>query len=461
MKKFFGFFREIMLAFALPILLVFVLVLAFETSNPLMGLAIILASFIFQDVATSGWLRSNTGCNHSDRFSWKYFKEFSEYDRPYLSGYGLVVLSANIMYNLLKVATVICTIIFISSRFKVEINEFNPIILIIAVFVSIVAMLGMSKRRLYDYQTVKAFLGFIVLVSLIFLTAITYGSQLIWVPFILVVVVIRYNGFAQLKDLLGIKWNTAPIIFSIFLLAAIVSTITQYSVQIGNFFSEIFTWIGNIPNQIIEFILSPSAYPWLIGFIILFVLAVVIFLGRIIIVEIRVKKENKLLAQAKEKKALEEKEKKDAISKRFADLLMYGCGPYPETNWVLDDVLFVIDNYKSKFISQNQATADLIAWSLTRVDLARCLIASVSEKKNQIIFRPETKEIIDFFNEYYAKSHDDKTLKGLENSIESFSRYLNQKTLKSYKGVEELKNIIAKRCSSFPINFLNKLSKVK
>lgn len=439
MKKFFYFSREAVIASLWPVSFIFLLVWSFKVISPVTGLLILLGSFLLQLAVSKMRLASKTNLPVWD---WGHFDKFTDHRLPYLGGDGIITLMTNIIFNVLKVATVVCVVLFIYLKFPV--NYLTQTGLILSIFVLVVVMLLMSKQHLHSYREARAYFGVISLACLIALTYITYKSQLIWIPLLLAVVMSSYKGFEEVGDIFRSKLHWHKIILTALSITAVVSTVHQFFDQIRNVFIGLFIWVKELPSVVMNFIMTPEAAPLGIGFIILFSAVALIFLTRSTLRSIKENSEQKIATEIANKRALEKMALEEKISKQFNDLL--NCN-FTDANkpFTLNDLLFIINN--KPYLRRNWNSYKVALYQrLSKTNLIFFL--QISHEKKQIVFDSHSPEIYSFYNEVYCDCYDDQILIGLGGVIQNLADFI--KPLENYKGFSEIRKIITEKVKDFP-----------
>jgi len=429
-----NFFRESVIASFWPVSFVILVVWAFRVDNAVLGLFLMLGAFLLQTMVTS----DSFNRRGDSLFRWNRFREFSEYRLPYLGQNGIIVMIANVVFNLLKVATIVCTAIFIQLKFSTRFLATE--VFLIGGFFVVEAMMTMSKKRLYNYKMFRAYLGLLLFISLVFMVLISFGSQLIWVPFFLVILFLAQKAFRELTEMTGLKWPWNKIILSMLLITAAVSTIYQFSSSISEALVNSFLWLN-------KFIVSQTAEILALGFIILCSIAILFFVARKANASSKAKRQKREAKEAIEKRTKERAEKEKRILARLDELLNHG---HSENRFTLDDLLFIINN--KSYLGVKPIYRKSLDWRLTKTGLT--LLLQVCHEKQQVVFDSSSAEILKLYNEAYVRNYDDQLLRGLGDRIYNLNNYLCS-SVKDYKGVKELSGIMYRELHNIPNKYIN------
>ena len=450
MKRFFYFFREAVIASAWPVLFILLLISAFLVDSLFSGLFILLGAAMLQVFAVSDSLVRR----RDNLLRWNRFSKFSDWEAPCLGETGIIAVIANLILNLLKVATIACIVVFIQLKFSSRTLTTEGWLIVI--FFSVVAMLSMSKGKLFDYRMVRAYLGFLVTLCLLALALTTFGSQLIWVTLFLAILFVSHQGFEELKALIGVKFYKELVLFAL-LVTGLASTIYQFYYPILRFFSETFQWLKELPNILWEFFMSPEFAPWGIGFLVLILIAILFFVGREVINSIKESREKKIATELTNKKNQEKMILEEKISNQFQELLNcdYDAANKPFT---LNDLLFIISNKSYKGLSRTMYRMSLDS-RLSKTNLM--ILLQVCDEKKQIVFDGQSAEILKLYDEAYARNYDDVLLRDLGNRISELISFLSHpggrkaRPIRDYKGSAEMMRLIYKELKNIPDRYSN------
>jgi hypothetical protein len=426
MKKFFEFSREAVIASFWPVVFILMLIAGFKFANPVIGLFVILGSFLLQFIVSRMRLASE---HDLPVWSWGHFNEFAA------QHYKIVTLITNIVFNLIKVITAICIFFFIYYRFQV--NSLSQMGLIFSAFVLLVVMLVMSKRHSYNYREVRAYLSLISLACLMLLTYIAYKSQLIWIPLLLAVVMSGYKGFAELESILTPKLHLRKIVLIFFLIIGTVSTINQFSGQISNFF--VFAR---------SFIVKILTYEVVSGLALWLIISGLALSGGLWLLGSYVKTREDEKATAKLKIQEEEaKRKKELAALEFKK----------EQESMRIEALK--DRFKqiAKITSNGDMTSDLlaeVAYIAAHIDVNICKdfsikklteptlldLVTISRIKKQIVWGIKLKDVINLYQRLYGASYQDDNLSLLVVKVQELLNLINK--FSDFAGYESLVNLI-------------------
>ncbi|MFZ4632334.1 MAG: hypothetical protein ACOYL8_04010 [Patescibacteria group bacterium] len=346
----------------------------------------------------------------------------------------------NFWFNLTKLITFI-QILYIGFSFSENQNQFGVIGLAISICLTLVLSLFyyLISDKGYGYSTFRGLVMIPVLVAILVSMYLFFGTQFIWLPVVLCFLICFLNAFNEVKNLFTEDYNEYDhLLLGILFIVAIVSTVIQFAnVEL---FWGILVWY--VPVGLVALITAIG----IIYFARQYLSEYVSSLKKSIL-----EKREKLAKEAELKKIeLKRIEEEREIDNQIDKMFMYGCGKYPSIQWSLEDVLFIIKN--KKYVQMNdQHTRHLLAWGLgSVVSLKNFIIISVSDIKNQVIFHNKSTEILRLYNEAHRGAYDDRAIEDLENEMDRFRDYLNQKKIANYKGIEELKRIVNHECVAFP-----------
>ena len=151
----------------------------------------------------------------------------------------------NIIFNLTRVGTIISSLAFLfKSGF--EINPFGGLGLTISIVISVIALvlfLSISDLN-HNYEYVRGLLAVLAIVLLLVFSYLYFGTQLIWIPALLILVFSYSKCFYELDDgEYGPFAFLAPILLG---LTSVISTVIQFSQEIIGWIDEVFEMIGVI-----------------------------------------------------------------------------------------------------------------------------------------------------------------------------------------------------------------------
>lgn len=411
-----------MLFYLLPLLVsAAIFIFAFNQSFGI-GLVIMLGLIVVQLILSL-----------TDTFSWTEFEELS-FSRVWDD--DKLAKRFNISFNLARVSTIIATLFFIFNS-GVILNPFGDIGITIAIVILIISLLlFLFTNELEDYQKLRGCLAIVIIISVLTFAYLYFGTQLIWIPALLSLASSYSKMFWELDDEeYGGFSFVVPILLG---LISIISTIIQ-------FWKEIFNWVSELFNSIVEVIASILTFElfyvqlwvYISAFIVCFIISKIVK----VIVKKSAEKSARLieLAEKKEKedkKAKEYQEKEAARVSKANFLKNIGAGASISE----EEVVFVVE--RTNYFYQEE-----IAKILTHARLFDSFVV-VSAVKKQIFYQPRLNNVLSLYNDSFKRTTDDKILYGLISVMDDLIEGATKS--KPYKGADELLLTISNICKDFP-----------
>jgi hypothetical protein len=210
---------------SIPAILVGLLVFAFSQTFAV-ALVIMISILIVEIILAHGF--------NEVKFSWDYYSglDFSFSDKHELITLELPTQGTNILFNLTKVLTILA-ILGLSYIHYPKINPISDLLIAIVASVLVIFLLLfiVKSRKGYggSYVKIRLALGMIVAICLLSFTYFYFGTQLIWLSFLLTFFFALFDGFKEIIK--RTKVDEKIFIFVLLgasLLTAIVSTIFQF-----------------------------------------------------------------------------------------------------------------------------------------------------------------------------------------------------------------------------------------
>jgi hypothetical protein len=375
------------------------------------------------------------GYNYPKSFFWGEYRGLS------LAGYSnkeKFSKTLNIVFNLVKVLTALSVFRLIYINYSETLNHFGGIAITLIVVLAVILILIMSLNRdERDYRLVRGSLAVLVGLVIISFACMTFGTQLIWIPFVVSLIFgLMFGAFNEIGEIfLGKKKgdHIAISLLIILFLVSIVSTVIQFWSSIVSFFVNVWTIIV----AIFSFKLIAGLPLWSV-FLIIIALATLYYISLYLIRKSNTKKQ--LLAneakKAEEKrlkaeKEAEEKKNKDlAIENKWKEINALAISLKEKTATV-DDLIFIA---RTCVVDRFDCLHKFSVKSLTAVSLDNLYI--ISDVKKQIVWKQDFLNILCLYSDLYGKNYQDEDLKSIITVFDSSLKHLSKyQDYDGYKGI--------------------------
>lgn len=418
MKKFFEGIFAILAVIFVPA--VFIAALWFALSQSFgVGITIVITSLIIQIILS----RKNR-----ELFGWKEYDGFNFKDSEVEERRCKIL---NILFNATKVATVLGIFGLIYFNYFDILHLFDETEITISICWGIIFILLISlNKRIGSYQKVRASLATIVLITIVSFACFTFGTQLIWLSLVALIIFGVLAGTRELDKILKTEDNNLIFFLSVIIfITAIVSTIIQFwpnTVACDS--TEVlldFSAIGHFIVKIFSYELIPGSS------VLFIVLSAFVVIGLLILARYFKKREEakneakykESQKRADERKKEEEREAKELLEKeriqKYNDTIKDISTRIQGRSLDSDQLAYVALASKSVYVL-NAFSMD----KFTGVPLQNFLI--ISKLKKKIVWKESFNNILDLYAVLYSRSYNDDNLSLIIERIEELSEFLEQ-----------------------------------
>lgn len=427
----------------LPTIFIGILLFALNQSFGV-GLTVIVSSLVVQFMLSR---------KYRDSFHWNTYEHFRFWG---LTGEIKFYKTLNILFNATKVATVLGILRLVYLNYSEILNPFGSLGITIFVCLTIIGILIISlssyNRRgnyLRAYEKVRGNLAIVVVLMVVSFVYLTFGTQLIWIPFLAMLAFSLFDGCGEIEEVLNIDENNLHIgSLLVILLTAIISSTIQFWDGIANFFMTI--WAFLVKVGMYEFI--PGGYVWVV-FLVIAVLAIIIILARYQGRRDRAKREylriqnetKEILAkeklqreeQSKDRKIREEEEKQK--EKLFVEKTWKEIAALEEVLEKRDITMKELLHISSVY-SRFDCLSRFKVKHLTAIPLKDYFVISLVKK--QIVWPASFTSLINMYGFLYSKNYYDGDLKLIISILNDLLTYLGE--YKEFTGYKEMEKLIQK-----------------
>lgn len=447
MKKFLKFLlkivgRTVIVAVSIYVPALFSVVLFFALKQTFaIGLVMLLTSLVIQFLVSR---------KDEHQFGWSQYRYLYDINDDVSE---ILEKIQNILFNLVKVASALGTFLLVYLNFSSQLNPLGKLGIVIFISLMIIFMVLLSfVEHKKNYEVLRRSLGLIVLLATIGFTYMTFGTQLVWIPFLVSVIFGELHGFEEIEDALSkkdLEDGFGSFLFSItLLLASIISTIIQF-----------WSYIANVIISIWNFLVKVGTYELIIGKPVWVIVLILVSLAAIIYPavfftnkayekrECQKMEKEKAVKAAEEKKAKELKDAKDKEAERVAS----------EKKWQeINDLAGVL---KGRFANIDELT--FIAVTSVKFNclhkfsikhLAGVYLNgyfTISKIKKQIVWDPTLTHVLNLYAYLYERNYEDDNLESISYVLDKLATYLSD--YKEYVGYKEIKEQIQK--TKIPVNW--------
>ncbi|MFZ4648368.1 MAG: hypothetical protein ACOYMB_01890 [Patescibacteria group bacterium] len=368
----------------------------------------------------------------------KKYYTWSEYSSLSFDNYtfdGKILKAKNIIYNLIKIAISLGVLRLIYLNFSALFNPFGSLGISISISVTLILIILLSfSRNFGPYEKLRLYLGIVVGLSIIIFTYLVFGTQLIWIPFVLSIIFgLLFGGFNDIDNKEHIVSVIMPILL---LLTAITSTAIQFWNGIGNFFAIIWKFIVRVGT----FELAPALSIWLI------LLTLTILIGMYLLIRGYTRIQNRKaealkVKKEKEEKAIKEKAERETENTKRNDLAVKKV---EERRAFIEKMISTIEIDGEDYIKLILAIKEEGAYErftvqlLTSIELKNYFTPSTVKK--QIVWPDSFKNVLEFYNTIYKRNFVDKDLELIVTRLKELSEFLS--SYSNYNGFDQITKII-------------------